>query len=280
MRKKLIALVSVACMLCLSIVVLAGCSGGADKKANASDATATKGTTFTVGFDQDFPPYGYVGDDGELTGFDLDLAKEVCARNGWECKLEPINWDAKDTLISSGSISCIWNGFTMEGREDDYTFAGPYMDNSQVVVAKKSSNITDFAGLKDKVVLAQADSAALHLLEAGGDQADLAKAFKKLDTIGEYNTAFMQLETGAVDAVALDLPVAKFQISGKEDQYTIIDEKLSSEHYAVAFKKGNTEQAEAVQKTLKEMVADGTVKRIAEKYADQGISYDMWILEA
>ncbi|MEG0477335.1 MAG: transporter substrate-binding domain-containing protein [Raoultibacter sp.] len=282
MKKKLMILASVACMVCLSAVMLAGCSGGAatDKKAEGESAPAASSTTFTVGFDQDFPPYGYVGDDGKLTGFDLDLAKEVCARNGWECKLEPINWDTKDTLINSGSISCIWNGFTMEGRENDYTFAGPYMDNSQVVVAKKSSNITDFAGLKDKVVLAQADSAALHLLEAGGDQAALAATFKKLDTIGEYNTAFMQLESGAVDAVALDLPVAKFQISGKEDKYTIIDEKLSSEHYAVAFKKGNTEQAEAVQKTLKEMVADGTVKKIAEKYADQGISYDMWILKA
>ncbi|MEF9841022.1 MAG: transporter substrate-binding domain-containing protein [Raoultibacter sp.] len=275
MKKKLIALMSVACMMCLSVVMLAGCSGASDKKAEASS-----NTTFTVGFDQDFPPYGYVGDDGKLTGFDLDLAKEVCDRNGWECKLEPINWDAKDTLIDSGAITCIWNGFTMEGRENDYSFAGPYMDNSQVIVVKKSSNISDFAGLKDKVVLAQADSAALHLLEASGDQAALAATFKKLDTIGEYNTAFMQLETGAVDAVALDLPVAKFQISGKEDLYTIVDEKLSSEHYAVAFKKGNTEKAEAVQKTLKEMVADGTVKKIAEKYASKGISYDMWILEA
>lgn len=278
MKKKLLVMASIALALCLSVVTLAACSGG-----DGNDSTGESGerTKLIVGFDQDFPPYGYVGNDGEFTGFDLDLAKEVADRRGWTVEYKPINWDAKDLELSSGSIDCIWNGFTMEGRENDYTFTEPYMDNSQVIVVKKDSGITKLDDLSDKTVMAQIDSAALHLLEAGGDKEDLAKTFKGLQTVADYNSAFMELESGAVDAVAMDLPVAKFQIAGKESLFTILeDDPLSSEHYAVGVLKGNTELRDQIQETLKEMVADGTAEKIAKKYEDQGISYDMWCLAA
>jgi polar amino acid transport system substrate-binding protein len=220
-----------------------------------------------------------VGDDGEFTGFDLDLAAEVAKRNDWKVEYKPINWDAKDLELTSGAIDCIWNGFTIEGREEGYTWTEPYMDNSQVIVVKKDSGITDLAGLKGKTVITQADSAAFHLLSPEGDQEELAATFKALQTTPEYNSAFLELESGAVDAIAIDLPVAKFQTQGKDDTYTILDEALTSEHYGVGFLKGNTSLRDKVQKTLKEMVADGTVETIADTYADQGISYDQWILE-
>jgi polar amino acid transport system substrate-binding protein len=91
-------------------------------------------STFTVGFDAEFPPYGYMDDNGEYTGFDLELAEEVCKRNGWELVKQPIDWDAKDAELNSGTIDCIWNGFTINGREDHYTFIDPYVDNKQVVI--------------------------------------------------------------------------------------------------------------------------------------------------
>ena len=229
-----------------------------------------------MGFDQSYPPYGFVGDDGEFTGFDLDLAAEVCERNGWELQLEPIDWDAKDTLLSSGAITCIWNGFTMEGREDDYTFSEPYMLNEQVVVVKADSGITSLDDLAGKAVITQVDSAALDVLEGG--MADLAATFNSLETIGDYNTAFMQLESGAVDAVACDLSIAQYQISAKPDAYVQLDESLSTEHYAVGFKQGDTELADTVNATLKEMVADGTVEELCNKYAEYGLTYDNWIL--
>ena len=214
---------------------------------------------------------------GEYTGFDLELAKEVCKRNNWELALEPIDWDAKDSLLNSGEITCIWNGFTLEGREDDYTFSDPYMLNGQVVVVKKESGIKSLADLKGKVVITQTDSAALDLLQ--GDKKDVADTFKKLETIGDYNTAFMQLESGAVDAVACDLSIAQYQLSAKPDAYTQLDETLSSEHYAVGFKKGSDALAKKVTETLKAMDKDGFVKDLCEKYADYGISYDNWTLK-
>ena len=267
-----------AAALCAMTAFGAGLAFAEDKKEEA--AAVKLDGPFIVGFDQDFPPYGYVGDDGNYTGFDLDLAAEVASRNGWDIQLEPIDWDAKDTLLNSGAITCIWNGFTMEGRENDYTFSDPYMLNAQVVVVKKGSGIESLADLAGKNVITQTDSAAYDVL--AGDEAtkaDLAATFASLETIGEYNTAFMQLESGAVDAVACDLSIAQYQMSAKPDAYVQLPEDLSSEHYAVGVKKGNTELADAITKTLKEMNEDGTIEKLCEKYAEYGLSYTNWILK-
>ncbi len=264
-------------------LTLVGC-GGTSASNGTGSSTADAGsadtsgdiTTLTVGFDQSYPPYGFVGDDGEFTGFDIDLATEVAERNGWDLDLEPIDWDAKDSLLNSGAINCIWNGFTMEGREDDYTFSDPYMLNGQVVVVKKDSGITSLDDLAGKTVITQTDSAAEEVLN--GDEADLTATFASLETIGDYNTAFMQLESGAVDAVACDLSVAQYQISAKPDAYLQLDEMLSEEHYAVGFKKGDEALAKKVTETLKELDEEGFIEELCEKYADYGISYENWTL--
>ncbi len=256
-------------------LALAGC--------NQQQASSDSGTDpetlseFVVGLDQAYPPYGFIGDDGQITGFDIELAQEVCNRNGWEMKAEPIDWDAKDTLLNSGTITCIWNGFTQEGREDDYTFSEPYMLNGQVIVVKADSGITSFDDLAGKTVVTQTDSAAEDVLE--GDQAELAATFASLDTIGDYNTAFMQLESGAVNAVACDLSIAEYQMAANPDAYVQLPDMLSEEHYAVGFKKGDQALADTVTNTLREMNSDGFVEELCQKYAEYGISYDNWVLK-
>lgn len=280
MKKRIFASVAAAVALVAALALSAcGASPAASDQGSAGSSSADAGgeiTTLTVGFDQAYPPYGYVGDDGEFTGLDLELAAEVAKRNDWELKLEPIDWDAKDTLLNSGAITCIWNGFTMEGREDDYTFSDPYMLNAQVVVVRADSGIESFEDLAGKTVITQVDSAAEEVLN--GDMADLTATFASLETIGDYNTAFMQLESGAVDAVACDLSIAQYQMAGK-DTYKQLDEQLSTEHYAVGFKKGDTALAEKVTETLKEMDEDGFVKELCDKYADDGVSYDNWLIK-
>ncbi|WP_080804042.1 transporter substrate-binding domain-containing protein [Arabiibacter massiliensis] len=276
MKKKVLAIAAAAAMLALSAVLLAGCSGG-DQPANSGNAGDVDGFTLTVGFDQGYPPYGYVGDDGEFTGFDLELAKAVCEKMGWNLKLEPIDWDAKDALIGSGAINCIWNGFTMEGREDDYTFSEPYMYNEQVVVVKKDAGAKKLEDLAGKIVLTQVDSAALGVLEDPEGQAELAGTFKELQTIGDYNNAFMQLESGMVDAVACDLSIASYQMAAKPDAYVKLG-VLAPENYAVGFKKGDTELAKQVTDALKQLNEEGFVKELCAKYEDQGITYDNWVL--
>lgn len=280
-RRQFLSLAGGLAAVCgLGLVGCGGSGSAASTTAAASTAAADDSaniTELTLGFDQAYPPYGFVGDDGNFTGFDIDLAGEVCKRNSWELNLEPIDWDAKDTLLNSGAITCIWNGFTMEGREDDYTFSEPYMKNGQVVVVKKDSGISSLAGLAGKAVITQTDSAALEVLQ--GDQATLAATFASLDTIGDYNTAFMQLESGAVDAVACDLSIAQYQLAAKPDAYTQLDEALSSERYAVGFKKGSQQLADKVTETLKAMDADGFVADLCDKYASYGISYENWLLK-
>ena len=271
MKKKLLGLVACVATLALSGALLAGCSGSGDKTGGDS---ADGKETLTVGFDQSYPPYGFVGDDGKYTGFDLDLAQAVCDKNGWELKLSAIDWDAKDALLAQGNINCIWNGFTMEGREDDYTFSEPCMLNEQVIVVKKDSGITSLSDLAGKTVVTQADSAALDVLE--GDKKDVADTFKSLQTLPDYNNAFMQLESGMVDAVACDLSIAQYQIAAKPDAYQQL-EPLSSEHYAVGFKKGDDALAAKVTSTLKDMYNDGTVEKLIEKYADYGMSAENWV---
>ena len=136
--------------------------------AAGSMCMAEERTTFTVGFDAEYPPYGYMDENGEYTGFDLEMAQAVCDLQGWELVKTPIDWDSKDMELNSGTIDCIWNGFTINGREDDYTWSVPYVDNSQVVVVAEDSDIEDLAGLSGKVVGVQAASAALELSAVPG----------------------------------------------------------------------------------------------------------------
>ena len=177
--------------------------------------------SLTLGFDAEYPPYGYKDDKGNYVGYDIDLAKEVCSRLGWELKLQPIDWDSKDMELNSGNIDVIWNGMTMTGRENDYTWIGPYVDNSIVFVVMSDSGIASKADLSGKRVITQTGSSALTALTNDpGDGSnktnlDLAATFAALDQTPDYNTAFMNLESGVDDAVAVDIGVANYQLASR-----------------------------------------------------------------
>ena len=237
-------------------------------EAEASEAGAAGGT-FTVGFDQEFPPMGFVGDDGEYTGFDLEVAKAVAERLGLEFVPQPVDWAAKDMELESGNIDCIWNGFTMTGREDDYTWSEAYMANQQVFVVTAESGIKTLADLAGKVVEVQAESSAEAALK---DDPDLTGTFGTLQTTPDYNTAFMDLQMGAVDAIAMDEVVARFQIEHRQVDFIVLDETLAAENYAVGFKKGNDTLKDQVQEQLEALAADGTLAKISEKWFDKDIT--------
>lgn len=277
MKKKIALLLT----LCMALSV-AGCGAkeeatapvASEEAAAAADtADGTEEKTFTVGFDAEFPPFGYRDDNGEYVGFDLDLAQEVCNRRGWTLVKQPIDWDSKDMELSSGSIDCIWNGFTINGREDEYTWSVPYVDNSQVFVVAEDAGIAGKADLAGKIVGVQKDSAALAALEDEENQEnlDLAASFQDLVQYADYNTGFMDLESGAIDALAIDIGVAAYQIGQRDGGYVILEDELSLEQYGIGFLKGNEELKNQVEETLLEMVDDGTFMEIAEKYSDFGL---------
>lgn len=266
-KKRLIKTCNLLCILLILFLSVSGCSTSnskSKKKANNDNKT------FIVGFDAEFPPYGYKDDNGEYVGFDLDLAQEVCDRNGWKLVKQPIDWDSKDMELKSGSIDCIWNGFTLNGREDKYTWTTPYVDNSQVVIVKSGSEINKLDDLKDKIVAVQADSSALSALT--GDDAEeknkeLAKSFSDLQQVSDYNSAFMNLESGSVDAICMDIGVAKYQVKQRGGTFRILDDQISTEQYAVGFKLGNKKLRNEVQSTLIKMLDDGTFEKIAKKWS-------------
>ncbi len=266
MKKRLFTLFMVSA---LAISVLAGCGKNEETTKQSADTDSAAKKTFTVGFDAEYPPYGYMDDNGDYTGFDLEMAAEVCKMNQWELVKQPINWDNKDNELNSGAIDCIWNGFTMNGREDDYCWSDPYVDNSQVVVVGVNSGISVPANLKGKVVGVQAASAALDLLKSDeeGGQKKLADTFKSLQEFGDYNTAFVELQAGSIDAIAMDIGVAQYQIKNRGNgKYMILDDHLNAEKYAIGFKLGNEELRDKVNQSLHELKKNGTFDKLAEKY--------------
>ena len=245
--------------------------------AETAAEVVTDGRTFTVGFDAEYPPYGYKDEEtGDYTGFDLEMAEELCKRRGWQLVKQPIDWDSKDMELSSGAIDCIWNGMTYTGRENDYTWSDPYVDNSIVIAVSADSDVQTAEDLAGKIVVAQAGSSAYTALtnDPGDGSNDenlaLAASFANLEQITDYNNAFMQMNAGVYDAVAVDIGVAMYQLNapGNEGKYRLLEKPISTEQYAIAFVKGNTELRDLVQETFDEMAADGTVLKIAQKYAD------------
>lgn len=261
MKKSILAILLIFVMA----FGLVACTGSKDKDSETKESTNSgERTKLVVGFDAEYPPYGYKDEDGEYTGFDLELAQAVCDLRGWELVKTPIDWSSKDLELNSGSIDCIWNGFTINGREDDYTWSVPYVDNSQVIVTSKDSKINTLADLSGKNVGVQAASAALNVLN--DDQKDLKAKFASLTEYPDYNTAFTELQAGAIDAIAMDVGVADYQLANRGSDFIKLDEVLNSEQYGIGFKLGNTELKDQVEESLMQLVENGTYAKLAEKY--------------
>ena len=271
MNKKLILISTLMLALCLMISAVSA-EGIFDFFSDTQSNTTNDDETFIVGFSSVFPPFGYEDENGNYTGFDYDLAKEVAKRNNWTFKPVPlIGWDTKESELNSNAIDCIWSEFTIDGRENDYTWSKPYFNNSQVVVVKTNSDIDSLADLKGKTVEVQTASSGLNSIE--GDNESLKDSIADITVIDDYNTAFMDLQSNVCDAVVVDVGAANYQIKEKftNDTFKILDEPLTYEKYGVAFKKGNDDLKNQVQKTLDEMFKDGTVDKIAQNYSDYGI---------
>lgn len=224
-------------------------------------------TSLIVGFDAEYPPYGYMGDDGEYTGFDLEMAKLVCESLGWEYIAKPIAWASKDMELSSGTIDCIWNGFSQTPeRKDQYAWSDAYVNNQQVIVVPTASGITSLDELAGLNVVVQGSSAS--------DEAFSSDALKDwVDTFGsltrdpDYNTSFMKLEGGSADAVAVDIGVAQFQLAKKEDGlYTILDEAFYEEPYAIGFRLGDEELRDIINEEYMKLVESGVYEELANEF--------------
>ena len=251
---------------------LAACgNSGSSSAASTSAATSAAATgaafTFKHGFDLDYRPYSYIDNNGNNAGFDVELAQAVCAYYGWTYEAVPFNWDAKDAELAAGSCDCIWSGFTINGRENDYLWSKPYSDNTQMIMVKADSGIKTLADLAGKKVGVQTATSAYELLQDEEGQKKLADTFAALEVYETYTVAITDLKAGAVDAIAVDVTRANEAIA-EDSTLVLLEEVLGSEQYGIGFRKDDKELCDQVNAALDALAADGTVAQIAKKYPE------------
>lgn len=197
--KKFLAM-ALAAVMVLALAACGSKNDTADDTGDAQDAQGGETQKLIVGFDAEFPPFGFIAADGTYDGFDLAMAKELCARLGWEYETVAIDWNSKDAELSSGTINCIWNGFTYTGRENDYTFSDPYVDNSIVMVVKADSGITSLADLAQGTVDAVAADLGVAQYQIANNDGDYVILDEPLST-EQYAIGFLKGNTELRDAV-------------------------------------------------------------------------------
>lgn len=197
-----------------NLLFLNGESKADDGSIDLSTAKPEK-RTFTMGIDPEYKPFSYMGDDGEYTGFDVEVCKAACDVLGWEFKVFGVNWDQKLVQLDAKECDCVWSGMTIldSMKEAGYVISTPYYYNTQVLVVAEDGGIKSSKDLKDKVVAVQLGTSGEALLNE--DLSDLKGTFKELVTCESFLKCFAELEGGAVDAVFVDYPVAKAYVSGK-----------------------------------------------------------------
>ena len=245
-----------------------GAEDAVEAVAEVAEAAEELGyTKFIMGIDPEYPPFSYLGDDGEYTGFDVEVCKAACEKLGIEFEVFGVNWDEKLVQLDSNECDCVWSGMTIldSMKEAGYVLSAPYYDNTQVVLVKKDSGIATSADLAGKAVAVQLGTSGEALLN--GDLADLTATFGELVTCDSFLKCFTELDGNAVDAVFVDAPVAKAYAEGKDD-YVIIDEGLGAEQYGIAFRADDQALCDAIEGAVAELVADGTYAKIADNYPD------------
>ncbi len=266
MKKRLTALMLAFAMI-FTMAVLTACGGGGSSEEASSDSQYGEGFVFKHGFDLDYRPYSFVDDNGENGGFDVEMAKAVCDFYGWEYQAVPFNWDAKDAELNAGSCDCIWSGFTINGREDDYLWSEPYSDNTQKIMVKKDSGIATLADLAGKKVGVQTATSAYDLLNDEEGQKELKDTFAELNVYDTYTIAITDLNAGAIDAVAVDVTRAQ-EAMANDDSLVCLEENLGSEQYGIGFRKDDQELCDLVNVALTALAQDGTVDKIAANYPE------------
>ncbi len=256
MKKLLIA-------LSLSMVLLVGCG---EKKEGDKTAEIYEKGTIVMGVDDTFAPMGFRDNNGNLVGFDVDLANELSKELGKKIDIQPIDWSMKETELNSGNIDLIWNGYSVtKAREEKVNFSDVYLENKQIIVTL-DENIKSKADLKDKKVAVQNGSSTL---DAINKEPEVVQGFSGGEPVlfDTNNEAFLDLESGRSDAVVADEVLAKYYIRQKNsDKYRVLDDNFGEEVYAIGMRKGDKQLLEDINKGLSSLRENGKYDEIYDKW--------------
>lgn len=259
---KKISLVIIMGILSVNIMAC----GEEDKKAGKENDKVI------IGLDDTFVPMGYKDENGEIVGFDVDMAKEIFKRSGKEVEFQPIDWTMKESELSQGNIDLIWNGYSItEERKEQIQFSDAYLDNRQIIITLADSKLSNKEDLKGAKVGTQSESSSL---EAINKEEELANSFKDGQPVlfDTYNDALMDLESGRLDAVVLDEILARYYTKQRgEEKFKILDGDFGKESYAIGARKDEQELVDDINKYYEEMKEDGTGAAICEKWFGENI---------
>ena len=249
----------ICALFIILVLLLTGCNA-----TKTEEVKQDKTKTLVVGLDDTFAPMGFRDDKGQLVGFDIDLAKAVAEKIGYEVSFQPIDWAMKETELNSGNIDCIWNGYSItEERKTKVAFSTPYLDNAQLIITLAGSDIASKADLADKTVSVQKESSALDAVTAD----DIAASLKEIVEFDTNIDCFMELDAQRCDAIVCDEVLARYIIKQRgEEKYNILADDFGKEEYGVGFRLTDTDLVNSVNKALEDLKADGTYKEIYTKW--------------
>ena len=250
-------IVSLVLLLMLTGLVLAGCG-----------STATKAPVqkkIIIGLDDSFPPMGFRDEKNNIVGFDVDMAKEAGKRLGMEVEFKPIDWGSKEAELNGKRIDALWNGMNItEKRKENILFSEPYMDGKQLIFLPKGSSAKNLDDLKGKVVGIQNSSTADEIIEANKE---MKASFKEVRKYDDCIAAFMDLQSGRIDAVVTDEVFGRYFISKNPDTFVVLDKVVGEVGImGIGFRKDDKELRDKVQKVLDEMKKDGTSAKISKQW--------------
>lgn len=282
MKKSILSMI--ACVSIASMLLLGSC--GSKDSSSSNNDTASKAESVAAGEDQSlqkvmdsgklilgldatFKPMGYTDENDQIVGFDIDLANEVCSRMGIKLETYGVNWDTKEVDLDAGTIDCIWNGLSVsDARKKVMLMSEPYMENDMVFVVNQDSDIKSLDDLEGKTIAVQNGSTAQEILNAS----DVSQKAASINELATNVEALNNLELNMCDAVFLDSVVAKYEINTSKKAFTILDQGLEPEQYAIGFRLGDKALCEKIESVLSEMKADGTVEKISTKWFGSDIT--------
>ena len=239
-----------------SLFLLTGCGGNSDIKSKV-----------VIGIDDEFAPMTFRAENGEIVGFDIDLAKEAARRLNIEIEFKPIDWNNKRMEITSRNIDMIWSGCDVMDEYKEYMIFGkPYMDNRQIVLVKKDSNlnIRSEYELEDKIVGTQAGSNSEDYV---AQNAKLLNSLRDFKTYQSCINGFNALEGGEIDALIVDEIAGRYEITKNADKFKAMEVTIGDVTvFGVGFRKDNEELRDKVQKVFDEMIKDGTAQKISMQW--------------
>ena len=271
-RKGILGLLTLVGMVVMS---LAGCTQLASNPTVDNWDKYQQQKSITVGFDNTFVPMGFEEKNGNYAGFDIELAKYVSKKLGIQVHFQPIDWDMKETELQNGTIDAIWNGYSAtDERREKVAFTIPYMQNTQILVVKKTSGIHSVEDMAGKVLGAQNGSSGMLDFEEHPEVLKNRVKGGDADQYQSVNEAIIDLKNDRIDALLIDRVYADYYLTteGIADEYDTIPSGFESESFAVGVRPADKKLLEALNQAFKELYQEGIFQQISQKWFGEDVA--------